>query len=204
MSVPTELGRRLSVQQPIHPALAFTICAVPGLVIGAGAWLGATDSLALGVYLFALVTVLLVLMLSGSLFVRQIIHEHGLVLTSVVPLFQTYVVPFATIDPDSIDARRYQRTRGAADPADAISPRYRQAPFVGVVLFVGLTPKLSRRLAKGRITWQSVVALPESVVPELNPSTVDTERWIVGFRANDAVADQLRARVRQHVSGTGR
>lgn len=172
-----ELGRCLIRHHPIEPWLALILCSLPSVVIGSGLWLGATGSLPLGFFAFVLTAVLLIGLFAESLFVRQELYEHGLLLASIVPLTPAYVIPYATIDHESIAVAGYRRP---SDPVDAFGRQYRQAPFVGTVTFVALGPRPARALLTGTATWAR---------------TSESTRWYVSFRDNDAVAATLRERV---------
>ena len=195
MRLSTQLGSLVTTHQPIRPALAACVCSMPGAAIGFGLWLGAPRSVGLGMFAFVLTTVLLIALFSESLFVRQQVYEHGLLLSSVVPLTPRYAIPYATIDPDSIDAQNYHRTMGAADITDAFARRYRQAPFVGVVTFVGLSPAIARDVAKGRIDWTHAVDSARELPRRLRARGNEFEDWYIGVRDNTAAATDLRRRV---------
>lgn len=180
-------------------ALAFGICALPGLVFGAGIWLGALHSLVGGLLLFAFTTLLIVGLFSEFLFIEQRVHEHGLVLDSFVPGTPNYVLPYATIDLDSIRPGPRQPIP-EEDRLDVLKNRkFRQVWGSDVVLFTSIKPAEARRLAKGRESWQSLVdgfqRLPSSVRLRAG------EEWAVGFSDNTrAAADLAEAVARGHDS----
>ena len=194
MVQPAELGRLISSHTPIRPALALAVCSAPGLAIGAGLAFGAVGSPVIGAYVFVLTTLLLIGLFADSLFVRQQVYEHGLLLDSSVPLTPRYAVPYATIAPESVTVEPYRRVRGAADVTDTFARRYRQAPMVEVVSFVGPAPAVARRLARRRADWRSTIASMTALPIDVRPRAADSERWYVSFRDAVTVANDLRAR----------
>ncbi|MGH3360795.1 MAG: hypothetical protein ACRDO7_18470 [Nocardioidaceae bacterium] len=197
MRLPNDLGALVASHQPVNPTLALIVCSLPGGVIGVGLWLGAVGSAPLGAFALVLTTVLLVGLFAESLFVRQQVYEHGLLLSSAVPLTPRYVIPYTTIDPGSIAAEPYRRPRGAADVTDAFHARYRQAPGVGVVTFVAAAPFVARRIAHGHGHWADVAAALGRRPASERRDRHDLDRWYVSFRDNATVAHELRARVRR-------
>lgn len=196
MRAPHELGRLIARHHPIEPAVSLAICAAPGLVVGGGLALGAVGSPALGGFAFLLMTALLVGLFAESLFVRQQVFEHGLLLSSVVPMTPRYAIPYATIDPDTIAAAPYHRPKGMADITDAFNRRYRQAPTVDVVTFVGPAPAVANRLASGRVDWPTTVTELTGTPRRSQPGAAGSEEWCVSFRDHAGAAADLRQRVR--------
>ncbi|UYM04933.1 hypothetical protein [Solicola gregarius] len=195
MHPPRELGRPVSSHHPINPILAVAACALPGVLIGLGLWFGPVGSATIAALAFVVTTALLLGLFAESLFVRQQVFEHGLLLSSTIPLTPRYAIPYATIDPESIDAQSYRRPKGAADVTDAFARRYRQAPYVGVVTFVGIAPTSASRLARGRAQWTPTIAAADALPRHLWARSLDVERWYVSMPHNGRAAADLRRRV---------
>lgn len=188
-----ELGalreRHRPVPLPVALGLCALVAAVPTVPLLAGdpsLWRWAV-LLALVLYPFV------VAVFAQSWFLEHRLHTGGLVLGNVVPLNATYVVPYDSIDPESVRTTPWQRAPGLAQPREMVSPLRRQALWPHrTVRFHGLDAKLARDLARGRIGWQEAHRLVAGLAPHL-ADPAHRQEWILSFADADAVAPVLRA-----------
>lgn len=146
--LPAELGRLVEVHRPLHPAAGWGILAVLTLPFPI---LLATDGLVWGLGMLVGLGLAWTYGFAELLLLEHRLYEHGIVFRSI-PGLRTYVVPHATIDPDSfhLGGRRVHDGGVAA----ALDRRFRQCPLIGpTIRFSGLDPSAAHRLGKGRDSW---------------------------------------------------
>lgn len=182
MAKPTyrdDLGSVLHSHRPVPPVRGLAICAafcLPFPVLALFTPAGPVVALVL-LALFGIPTYFF----GEWFFLQHRIHEHGLV-TRSFPGLPVYVIPFYTVDPDTIEiAGRWRR--GPDEPVRAsIDRRLRATWFEPTIWLSGLDPKHARRLAQGKIDWHSAGERFENRGDRtvLVPKTA--ARWVLSYR----------------------
>lgn len=182
------VGVRLATRRPVGLPAAVAVHLLAGLLLASPLALTRPDGwppYAAGA--FALGALVVFLVLGEVLTFRHHVHEHAVVTTAMWP-YRTRVVPFYSVDPDSVHGGGYVRADGTM--RDARNPRYRQVPGRPTLRLDGLRPDRATLLARGRVGWNEAFTARQVLGPvDVGLQPVRPVTWVLGWPSADLEAD---------------
>ncbi len=176
---PAELGRLVDVHRPLHPATGWGFLALLTLPFPVFAAVSAPGPL-IGLAMLVAFGLVWTYGFGEIVLLEHRLHEHGIVFRSAVPGTPIYVVPHATVHPDSLTVGRRHKPGGGVETPDR---RFRQYPLVPTTVdLLGLHPADARRLGKGRLGWDDAVGRPPRPVTQWSATYRDPEQHRASIR----------------------